>query len=362
MTIDFIPIQFYTPLYYYTMLAVVLFTVLHTQIIAIDSSSNLKYIRTAGIGLLFFVLVYIGLRPIHGVFIDMVTYSKMFERFGNSQDFSVEYDFLFYILMFGASKIMTVEAFFFLCATLYVVPLFLACKKWFAQYWFYAFLMLVISFSFWAYGTNGIRNGIATSIFLFAISREKRFNQILWILISIGLHKSMLLPSFGFLVTQFNNSTSIYLKFWLICIPFSLFAGSFLETAITNLGFGDDRMGMYLTDDEFGSGYNRGFRWDFLLYSSTGVVAGWYMIFKRNFKDKLYSRLFNIYLFANGFWILIITASFSNRFAYLSWFLLGVLIIYPLLKGQLFRFQHRKIGGVILGYFLFTYIMNVILI
>ena len=345
------------------MLAIVLFTIMHTQVINIDSSTNLRYTRTAGMGLLFFVLIYMGLRPIHGVLIDMTTYARMFERFSRSLEFSVEYDFLFYILMFGASKIMTVQAFFFLCAMAYVVPLFLACRKWFTHYWFYAFLMLVISFSFWAYGTNGIRNGIATSIFLFAISRGKRYTQIIWILVSIGIHKSMILPSFGFFITQINNSSKIYLKFWLLCIPLSLFAGSFLETAITNLGFGDDRIGMYLTDDDFGSTYNKGFRWDFLMYSATGVIVGWYFIFRKNFKDKIYLRIFNIYLFANGFWILIITASFSNRFAYLSWFLLGILIIYPfLINLQFFKYQHRKIGIVILGYFLFTYIMNVLLV
>lgn len=345
------------------MLVVVLFTFLHTLVVPINDSLNLKYIRTAGLSLLLFVLLYIGLRPIHGVFIDMTTYAQIFENFQGSLKFSSEYDFLFYFAMFGASKVITVETFFFLCAVLYVVPMYFACRKWFGQYYFYAFLMLIISFSFWAYGTNGIRNGIATSIFVFAISRGKIFSQWIWVAISIGMHKSMLLPAFGYFISYYYNSPKLYLKFWLFSIPLSLFAGTIIGPVLTILGFGDDRMSMYLTDDEFGSTYNRGFRWDFLLYSATGVLLGWYLIFKKNFRDETYLRIFNMYLFANGFWILIIRASFSNRFAYLSWFILGVLIIYPFLKDHhLFKFQHSKIGVVILVYFLFTFILNVLLI
>ena len=104
------------------------------------------------------------------------------------------------------------------------------------------------------------------------------------------------------------------------------------------------------------------FRWDFLLYSATGVYAGWYYIIKKNFDDTFYIRLFNIYLIANAFWVLVIRANFSNRFAYLSWFMLGVIIIYPLLKQNFLSNQHRVIGGVLIIYFAFTYLMNVILV
>ena len=39
-----------------------------------------------------------------------------------------------------------------------------------------------------------------------------------------------------------------------------------------------------------------------------------------------------IYLTANAFWILVIRSSFSNRFAYLSWFLMAIIIFYPFFK------------------------------
>jgi hypothetical protein len=42
--------------------------------------------------------------------------------------------------------------------------------------------------------------------------------------------------------------------------------------------------------------------------------------------------------------------------------LLGVVIIYPLLKKQLFDKQHLLIGRIILLYFVFTYVLNVLLV
>ena len=124
----------------------------------------------------------------------------------------------------------------------------------------------------------------------------------------------------------------------MLCIPISLAAGGFWENFFGSLGFQDDRLS-YLTegnvnDDDFSS---TGFRWDFLLYSATAVYAGWYFIIKKGFEDKIYFWLFNTYVFANAFWILVIRANFSNRFAYLSWFMMALVIIYPLLKKEMIK-------------------------
>jgi hypothetical protein len=66
-------------------------------------------------------------------------------------------------------------------------------------------------------------------------------------------------------------------------------------------------------------------------------------------------------VFANAFWILVIRANFSNRFAYLSWFMMALVIIYPFLKSQLMPNQNKVLARVILFYFAFTFLMNVIL-
>jgi surface polysaccharide O-acyltransferase-like enzyme len=66
-------------------------------------------------------------------------------------------------------------------------------------------------------------------------------------------------------------------------------------------------------------------------------------------------------VFANAFWILVIRANFSNRFAYLSWFMMALVIIYPLLKKEMIKNQYKVLAKVMLIYFAFTFLMNVIL-
>src|SRR5690606_22308445 len=157
--------------------------------------------------------------------------------------------------------------------------------------------------------------------------------------------------------------SKLYLWFWVISIPLSLAMGGFWQSLFAELMPGDDhRASTYLTGEVYAEQFSKtGFRWDFVLYSFVGVFAAWYYIFRMKLKDEFYVRLCNTYLLANGFWILVIRANFSNRFAYLSWFLLALVIFYPLLRQLLIKEQHKKIGIYLFLYFGFTFVMNVIL-
>lgn len=360
---DFIPIQSYTPIYYYILLLVVVITFVHTQVKLLGTSANKSFTKGMGLFLFFFVLLYMGLRPIHGVFVDMITYNAMFERYATGGEITSIKDLFFHSFTKFSSQIMTAQMYFFICACLYVIPLYVVCKKWFKQYWFYGFLILVASFSFWSYGTNGIRNGIAGSLFLLGISMDKRVWQIALIFLAINFHKTMLLPTAGFILANIYNRPKVMIGFWIACIPLSLIGGNQFELLFSAIGFGeDDRLASYLTTEASADKFSKiGFRWDFLLYSATVVVAGWYYIVKLKYSDKIYFWLFNTYIFANAFWILVIRANFSNRFAYLSWFMMGLVIIYPLLKVKLISSQHKKIGLILVIYFTFTFFLNVVL-
>ena len=359
MIIEFVPIEYYTSLYYHVLFIICLIVFVQHQIMSY-SKQNLSNFKLLGVFLLCFVILYMGLRPVSGrYFGDMATYATKFNQAVQNLYEMPDKDVAFSYFIIYSSKIMTLQTFFLLCAMLYVIPLFICCKKWFKKYWFYAFLMLIGSFSFWAYGTNGIRNGIATSIFLLAICSEKKIFQILLMILSISLHKSMLLPSCGYVFTWFYNHPKGYFYFWLLSIPLSLALPGFWENLFAGI-FEDERVSYFIegnvNDDSFSS---TGFRWDFLLYSSIGVFAGWYYIFKKKIQYPIYINLYNTFLFANAFWILVIRANFSNRFAYLSWFMLALVIIYPWLKSYFIVNQNKKLGIIILTYFCFTYFMNV---
>lgn len=356
---DFIPIQFYTPIYYHVLLVFILVTFFHTQITAINSQLNLRYIKIAGVALFLFVLLYMGLRPIHGVFVDMTTYNRGFQRYAAGGEIRSEKDLFFHIFTQSSAKIMNAQTYFLVCASIYVIPLYVVSVKWFKRYWFYAFLLLVGSFTFWAFGTNGIRNGMAGSLFLLGISRDRRIFQVLILILALNFHKSLALPIAGFIITQFYNQPRGFYYFWLLCIPLSLAFPGLWENLLASLV--EDERSEYLTKEvEEGRFSQTGFRWDFLIYGATGVIAGWYYIFKKKIDDVFYIRLYNIFLFANAFWILVIRANFSNRFAYLSWFLLALVIVYPWGKYYFEKDQHKKLGWIMLAYFGFTYFMNVI--
>lgn len=359
---DFIPIEAYSSVFYNLTLVLVLITFFHSLILDLDDPRNLQYGHVVGKIFFIFILLYVGLRPIDGEFIDMLTYKYIFDNYASGRPLNTDADIAFNIFVYISSKIMTAKVFFFLCASLYIIPMYVVSRKLFGSYWFYSFLLIVASFSFWAYGVNGIRNGIATSLFFMAIAyNNKKAVVILFLVLSSMFHQSMLLPTFAYIVTVIYNNPKAYVFAWILAIPLSLILGGFWENLFAGLGIADDRFNDYLTAkadaDKFAY---TGFRWDFLIYSATAVATGWYFIFIKNFNDKLYIRLFNIYLITNAFWILIIRANFSNRFAYLSWFLIAIIIIYPFLRQRFFINQHSAIGKVCVLYFTFTYIMYLI--
>lgn len=362
--LTFIPLEHYSQTYYFFMAIIVVMMVLHCSTASLNTNfrSNIILVKSLGVFSLLFTTFYMGLRPISGhYFGDMGTYYFIFEQFKfYGMEVMPSEDRLFYIFVFICSQIMEAHTFFLVCVIIYILPLFIISLSLFKKYWFYSFLFLIISFSFWSYGTNGIRNGIATSLFLLVFIQRNTFSKGLILLISIGIHNSMLLPVCAYLLANMVNNTKLTLLVYISTIPFSLIVGSTFQSLVGR--FISDPRVHYLTennnDDVFSS---TGFRWDFLTYSIFAVVLGWFFIQKKHFNDRLYSIIYRTYLISNGFWILVIYANFSNRFAYLSWFMMALVVIYPLLKDHLFKNQHKRIGILLSGYFLFTFFMNVIL-
>jgi hypothetical protein len=359
---DFVPIEYYTPIYYYVLLLVVVILFLKSKTIPINAKENLKFQKILVVIVLFFTVFYMGLRPISGPYFgDMGTYAQYFERFQMNESVNFNGDVVFNAFMKFCSSIMSVKFFFLVCTLLYVLPLWFACKKWFGAYATYAFLALIISFSFWAYGTNGIRNGIATSLFVYALSKDKIIFKVLLVFLAVGTHNSLLIPTAALVITYFYKNTKYFFYGWLLAIPISLVSSGFWESLFAGL-IENDRVG-YLTagnvnNDTFSS---TGFRWDFLFYSAAAVYCAYFFIFKKKFVDETYNRLVGVYLISNAFWILCIRANFSNRFAYLSWFLMGIIIVYPFLTKIQIKKQHQVLGMALLAYFGFSFLMNVIL-
>ncbi|AUP77264.1 EpsG family protein [Flavivirga eckloniae] len=357
--LELIPLEYYYRVFIYSAFAIALVTLFHTFLLDINERKNIGYIRFMGYFILVSLTLYMGLRPISGkYFVDMITYARIYNNYAAGGEITIQNDLFFHQFMKICSAVIPVNGFFLLCEVIYIVPLFIASKRFFAKYWFYAFFMFVVSFSFWTYGVNGIRNGMATSLFVLALAYHDRKSVLIPVAaISCLFHQTMLLPVGAYILTLFVKNPKWYMYGWVLAIPLSLALGSFWENLFAQLGFADDRLSGYLTGDKHQDFANTSFRFDFLFYSSFAVVSGAYFVFKKKYQDPIFIQLFNIYLTANAFWILVIRANFSNRFAYLSWFLMPLVIIYPFISEKFFKRQHIVIGKVLLFYFMFTYLM-----
>lgn len=358
---DWIPISSYTAIYYNVMLLLMLITLFHAYSNELFNPFTVSFAKGMGLFLLFFIILYMGTRPVSYQFGDMGTYSKSYRLIAGGQTPVVKADYLFNYFMITCTKLMSDRFFFFLCAVLYIIPCYFFSKKYCGSYWYYIFFIYIGSYMFWPFGTNGIRNGLGTSVFIWALCfYERKYVMYSLMALAFGMHNSLIIPIAGFAVAGVYKNPKLYLYLWLAAIPLSLAGGGFWESLFGGIGFGSDtRAEDYLTkgnvnNDTFAY---TGFRWDFLFYSSFAMFAGWYFIFKKNVTDKFYIHLWGTYMIANGFWILVIRANFSNRFAYLSWFLMAPVIAYPLLRYKLFPNQYRVIGVVIALYYLFTYFM-----
>lgn len=363
---DFIPVEIYSGLFYNLILLLSLISSLYILSSPFNSGQVKTYFQSIGIFLLIFSCLYIGARQPSHLFGDTIMYATGYYALQRGEILNIKNDYIFNYFMVFSSSFMSVRMFFFVIGLFYVVPMYLFCKKYCGSYWGLALLMCIASFSFWPYGVNGIRNGMATSVFILGLYFYQR-KLVMYSLfaLSFGIHNSLMIPIAAFIASGLYRNPKIYFYIWLACVPLSIIGGGFWGNFFATLGLGDDRAGAYLdagaisglAKKEGTTFSSTGFRWDFLLYSASGVFAGWYFLVKNKVQDRFYIHLWGVYMIANAFWILVIRAAFSNRFAYLSWFLLSLVIIYPLVKYRFSRSQEMVLSAVLAAYYGFTYFM-----
>lgn len=266
---------------------------------------------------------------------------------------------LFQAWQFFGGKIMNYQTWFFWTASIYVGNYYLAAQRLSRDYTYVLFLMMVCCFQYYAYGQNTIRAGLAGSFIILAVTYFTKPHLLaLFALAGYLIHGSMIVPIAAMICAYFYRNSKVYFYLWLLIIVVSYFWGSGFEKLFQ--GLTDDQRTGYLAVDAAKTRYKVGFRWDFLLYSSLPVMMGYFYIYKLRFESVFYHFVYNTYLVANSFWVLVIRANYTDRFAYLSWFLFPILLFYPLITQQLYRSvseQRSKIFLVMCIEFGFTYFM-----
>lgn len=316
-----------------------------------------------------FYIIFFGFRPIAECFGDTINYRKGYEFF---RDFGVfmngdeiaSNDVIFYTFEKICAKSVDIHVWFAIIMLFYMMMMLGGCKK--IDYRHGALLMLFClgSFEFYPYSVNGIRNGVACSFAIMAVAclcKEEKIWALIWSIIAVGCHKSTALPIATVFFSYYVSKPKFMYITWLGAIVLSLAIGGSIDNLLSSLSY-DDRLSDNLRSDSAdGLILKHSFRWDFLLYSFMPILLGWYTIFKRKLFNKTYLILLGTYMYANAFWIFAIRAIFSNRIAYLSWFIYPIVLAYPLLNFPVFKKNHTvKTAWILLGQFGFTTILAII--
>lgn len=358
----------YLALYYNTLLVVVLFTSIQPR----NTLQERSFQRNLSICLLFIVLCFITFRPLSPLMGDTTGYAHLFQRMLKGKPFVSDKDQGFYVLMRALVPFGSLKFLWLVIGAIYVLVPFCCFKAEYKKWYGVMLLLFVCTFSFVGYATNGLRNGIATSLIIGAIYLFRRHKvwAVVLMFVAVTMHRSALLPILFFTLAWFYRKPAAFYVFWIVCLVATVATGGILGSFMDELSFidtgKDTRLENYVTA-QYGKGdvaqvtfSNTDFRWDFMLYSLVPMVLGWYYVFKQRYKDDFYKLLLCLYTGCNAFWVLVIYQPYNNRFAYLSWFLYPLVIAHPLLqKKQVVPHQQAWIGWMIFLNYAFTYIMYI---
>lgn len=360
-----VPASLYKPLYLIliTLLTLFVFSRYHRIKPISEYRQNNYHLLT--ISLVTFLILFIGLRPVsYKYFVDMGSYAHWYSTMLSGSQFyfdsttdNILFDNLF---AWWGSEQLGYTSFFLLVATIYFGASYLGIKKLFPNDTLAAYIVFLAAFSTFSYATNGIKAGAAASLFILALGyRDNLKVCIPLVLLSWGFHHSMIMVVAAFVVTLFIKNPKIYFVGWVFCFLMAAAHVSYFAEFFS--GFTTDHGAEYLLTEGGDEGTKGGFRIDFILYSAVPVVVGWYAVFRKNIKlTNLYKNLLNLYLCLNGVWMLCMYAAFTNRIAYLSWFLYPIVLAYPFLQEDWGRNRYRTFSIVMLGHLCFTLFMNII--
>lgn len=372
------PITFVEPYYYNTVWYIFLLIISWATVIYYLGSGDQGMLESDGhdaskgfaVLLAFLVIYFLGLRPLYSDFVDMNNYAHVYKNFADSYiytlpSFSAEWLWND-VMVFFRHNGFTVYEFFLFIEFVYVIGMLLSAVFLTRNNLWMCMLFMYTSFSFTSFAENGIRNGMSCSLMITAIAlvcheeKPKQFVAYFLMFLAMGIHRSSMLPIAATVASLFYiKDTKTAIRFWILSLGISIVAGPLAEKFFASLGF-DDRMTDYTQVDESAKEAvfsKTGFRLDFFLYSIFPVIMIWYITVLRKFNDKTYNVIANVYLLCNAFWLMVIRAAYSNRFAYLSWFIYPLVIAYPLLRMNLWKDQDRRTALILFAYSGFQFFM-----
>lgn len=325
-----------------------------------------------GIILLVFMISIIAFRDWASPgFGDSVAYGKFFEYAYTPQ--SVWYEkskFFGYLYYYWRQYGLSPEFFFFVSACFYCIPMYFSSKS-FARPYGACFMLIFYSCSFgwYSFGVNGIRNGWAIAMLIWcflAWYKKKYIISLACAIFAWCIHGSSMIAIAGIVGAFFYQKPKAAFKIWIACLLVSLVVGSAVQEYLTTFGFINSDGGGYLinsgNDSSSTAAIGGVFRWDFVVFSVAPILWGIYSL-KMKCNDRaqivFYQFLLCSYIYSNAIWVLAIRASYTNRIAQLSWWMIPIIVAFPILRFD-FTKQSCIWAYALLLCYSFTYFMYII--
>lgn len=329
---------------------------MYKQSVLLNNSRNTSQYLFAFI-LTCVIAIFIGVRPVSYLFVDMGAYrSRYINILGSPFYFDWTAENLIYDnwFVYMASARIPINTVFILFSFIYYGCIYIACKKLFPKDTLLATLVCFVAFSTFSYATNGMKAGMAASIFLIALAYHDKF----WItipiaLISLGMHHAMKLVVVAYIIVLLFRNPKLYFIVWGISFVCAALHITYFQHLFA--GFTDEHGASYLLSQR-----NSGFRIDFIIYSAAPVIVGYYIIYKRRIVSKIYNLILSLYLLTNSVWMLCMYANFTNRIAYLSWFMYPIVLLYPFVNLVWSSRQYTYLKYCVYGHLSFTLFMTFI--
>lgn len=267
------------------------------------------------------------------------------------------FDTMWIIFQWVISK-LTDSSYIFL-AIIWLIFLFGLLKLLNAIFTSWQLLFVLFSYTlfafFYSYATMALRQGMAISFILMAISflinngtdRSNNIKALLCLVVSILFHWT----SFPFalatwLLFKFEIKLRYLIVIWItFALMFVLGIQDNILSPIFNL---IPKLDIY-TSTQVLSNYSGVNRNDFFLFSAIWIIycVVFYIYFCKN---GTYKQLIKLYVSFNSIFLLFGFVAYSDRIAGYSWFLIPVIVWYPLLKRE--KYHRLVVAAMLLGFVL----------
>ena len=300
---------------------------------------NNKYTSYFTIFLLF-VYVSILLVTTDNISLDMKQYIDeflLFDQFNIVQalGFSSR-ESLFVIFQWLTAQISNDPRFFYFSiwlvfATLLIFSLRRMFKPWQLLVVFFVYLNFFLTFN---YITNTVRQGLAISIILVAVTTliKNNNNKLLFytsIIVAPFLHNTSIVLSLALLIIRFRkfNLRTLLILWSLFSLLYITNLNSSLLSPLSSFVGDIESYTSSSIIESYGSGVNR---LDFLIFSVFWIIYSCFLYSKT--KNEQYKTLIRIYIAFNIYFLAFGFIAYSDRIAAYSWFLIPLLVLYPLFK------------------------------